>query len=66
VHGIELTGLTPAVAEAADYLERLAVKDVDPFVGAIGKSSFGCSRVSTAAARGANVVGGRCGRLVTR
>src|SRR5437868_15232497 len=36
MHGVELAGLTSAVAEATDDLESLAVQDVDPLVGAIG------------------------------
>src|SRR5438105_2127610 len=37
VHGVELPGLTPAVAEARKNLERLAIHHVHLFVLAVGE-----------------------------
>src|SRR5260221_9837808 len=35
VHGVELPGLTPAVAEARELGQRLAIEHVDLLVGAV-------------------------------
>ena len=37
VHGVELAGLPPAVAEACQDFERLAQDDINLFVGPIGQ-----------------------------
>src|SRR2546430_6440732 len=41
MHGVELAGLTPAVAEAGQDFQRIAEQDVDFFIRAVSQENVG-------------------------